>query len=57
MKKAFAACGFSGSQTKDCRNVSRGFTLAEVLITLTIIGVIAALTIPTLMRKYEKKSL
>ena len=31
----------------------KAFTLAEVLITLTIIGVIAALTIPTLMRKYE----
>jgi len=30
------------------------FTLAEVLITLTIIGVIAALTIPNLMSKYQK---
>ena len=29
------------------------FTLAEVLITLTIIGVIAALTIPNLMKKYQ----
>ncbi|MBR1753953.1 type II secretion system protein, partial [bacterium] len=29
----------------------RGFTLAEVLITLGIIGVVAALTIPTLMQK------
>ena len=29
-----------------------GFTLAEVLITLTIIGVIAALTIPNLMQKW-----
>ena len=29
----------------------RGFTLAEVLITLVIIGVIAAMTIPTLMNK------
>ena len=28
-----------------------GFTLAEVLITLGIIGVVAALTIPTLMQK------
>ena len=26
-----------------------GFTLAEVLITLVIIGVIAAMTVPTLM--------
>lgn len=30
------------------------FTLAEVLITLGIIGVVAALTIPVLMTKYEK---
>ena len=34
-----------------------GFTLAEVLITLTIIGVIAALTIPTLMKKYEEQQI
>ena len=27
-----------------------GFTLAEVLITLVIIGVIAAMTVPTLMQ-------
>lgn len=32
-----------------------GFTLAEVLITLGIIGVVAALTLPALMTKYEKK--
>lgn len=31
----------------------KGFTLAETLITLTIIGVVAALTIPTLMSKYK----
>lgn len=31
------------------------FTLAEVLITLGIIGVIAAMTIPTLMSKYYEK--
>ena len=31
------------------------FTLAEVLITLGIIGVVAALTLPTLIAKYEKK--
>lgn len=39
MKKAFKA----------------GFTLAEVLITLGIIGVVAAMTIPTLMTAYQKK--
>lgn len=30
------------------------FTLAEVLITLGIIGVVAAMTIPTLVKNYEK---
>jgi len=34
---------------------NKAFTLAETLITLTIIGVVAALTIPTLMRKYQEK--
>ena len=29
----------------------KGFTLAEILITLTVIGVVAALTIPTLLQK------
>ena len=34
----------------------QGFTLAEVLITLGIIGVVAAMTIPSLMQKnFEKK--
>ena len=32
-----------------------GFTLAEVLITLGIIGVVAALTIPTLVNNYQKR--
>ena len=31
------------------------FTLTEVLITLGIIGVVAAMTMPTLIAKYEKK--
>lgn len=35
-------------------NCINGFTLAEVLITLVIIGVIAALTIPTAIAKYQK---
>lgn len=34
---------------------SYGFTLAEVLITLGIIGVVAALTIPTLLSNYKAK--
>ena len=34
--------------------IKRGFTLAEVLITLGIIGIVAALTIPTLMYQNNK---
>ena len=30
------------------KNLKRGFTLAEVLITLTIIGIVAAITLPAL---------
>lgn len=36
---------------------NNGFTLAEVLITLGIIGVVAAMTLPGLITKYEKKVL
>ena len=32
------------------------FTLAEVLITLGIIGIVAAMTIPTLMTKIQKRT-
>lgn len=35
--------------------MKKAFTLAEVLITLGIIGVVAALTIPTLVNNYRKK--
>ena len=35
--------------------IRKGFTLAEVLITLVIIGVIAALTIPALMNKTNEQ--
>ena len=33
----------------------RAFTLAEVLITLGIIGIVAAMTLPGLIAKYDKK--
>ena len=35
--------------------MKKGFTLAEVLITLAIIGIVAAMTIPTLISNYEEK--
>ncbi len=35
----------------------KGFTLAEVLITLAIVGIVAAMTIPTLVLNYQKKVL
>ena len=39
-----------------CYNKSfKGFTLAEVLITLGIIGVVAAMTLPTLISNYQKR--
>ena len=34
----------------------RAFTLAEVLVTLGIIGVVSAMTVPTLMQNYQRKS-
>ena len=45
-----------------CQNIKEdfimkwGFTLAEVLVTLAIIGVVAAMTVPTLMQNYQRKS-
>ena len=36
--------------------VVRGFTLAEVLVTLGIIGVVSSMTMPTLMQNYQRKS-
>ena len=36
------------------RKNKKGFTLAEVLITLGIIGVIAAITIPAIIGKYRR---
>ena len=35
---------------------SRAFTLAEVLVTLGIIGVVSAMTVPTLMQNHQRKT-
>lgn len=37
------------------KNRKAAFTLAEVLITLGIIGVVAAMTLPTLIQSYQKQ--
>ena len=36
--------------------MKRAFTLSEVLVTLGIIGVVSAMTVPTLMQNYQRKS-
>ena len=45
--------GFS-PLTPKTHNINKAFTLAEVLITLGIIGVVAALTLPALIQNYQK---
>jgi len=41
--------------SRRARGKKAAFTLAEVLITLAIIGVVAAMTIPTLINNYQEK--
>ena len=38
------------------QNYDKAFTLAEVLITMAIIGLVAAITIPSLVQKYQEKA-
>ena len=40
---------------KNQKQLCNAFTLAEVLITLGIIGVVAAMTLPTLIAKYQEQ--
>ena len=53
MKKIFSGITTSHSANAP-RNDKGGFTLSEVLITLGIIGVVAAITMPTLIKNYKK---
>ena len=43
------------NRVRNDKKVKAAFTLAEVLITLGIIGVVAAMTIPTLIANYQEK--
>lgn len=38
------------------KNLKNGFTLAEVLISLTVIGIISAITLPTTLSNYQAKT-
>lgn len=42
-------------QTTYRKEYQKAFTLAEVLITLGIIGIVAAMTLPDLVQKQQKK--
>ena len=46
-----------GAVNNQRRGGKAAFTLAEVLITLGIIGVVAAMTLPSLIQNYQKKAL
>ena len=54
-QKAFTLAEVFSSRCADPRRYA--FTLAEVLITLAIIGVVAAMTMPTLIQNHQKRSL
>ena len=64
MPKRSRRATFWGEQKPACRELFRGvtpnkkfaFTLAEVLITLGVIGVVAALTMPTLLKNIAERS-
>jgi len=56
IQKKDSGCGFLGLFRLKLRNdrLMLAFTLAEILITLGIIGVVAAMTIPTLIENNQK---
>lgn len=57
MKNLFKqAHGGGGKRLVSFSNSFSGFTLAEVLVTLGIIGVVSAMTVPTLMQNHQRKT-
>ncbi len=56
MKKAFTLAKGRLACTNTQATAKAAFTLAEVLITLAIIGVVAAITIPSLVKNYNEKA-
>ena len=57
MKKAFTLAEGATHVTKSDTPHRVAFTLAEVLITLGIIGVVAAMTLPTLIQNHQKQQM
>lgn len=56
-KSAFTAIQRATQTTQKYNSGQNAFTLAEVLITLGIIGIVAAMTLPALITKYQEKVL
>lgn len=48
---------YTGGKMQKTHYTENGFTLAEVLITLGIIGIVAAMTLPTLIQKNKRAEL
>ena len=57
-RASFGGGALKASHSKGLRRISKrvAFTLAEVLITLGVIGVVAALTMPTLLKNIAERS-
>ncbi|MBP3924912.1 type II secretion system protein, partial [bacterium] len=51
----FAHCSLTNSTLSQRERVKQGFTLAEVLITLGIIGIVAAMTLPALIQNHRRQ--
>lgn len=54
MKRFFNYWGGGSSGQIELKSFRGAFTLAEVLVTLGIIGVVSAMTIPTLMQNHQR---